>query len=378
MCRIKSTFIPHVRGKWKGTYPRTAQYNWQCVSRPGPATIYLPYANIRRCMNKHVVRNPKIPARKLPRKGRSKRCLITRLPMEILLQITEYLVPTSDSYHAFPTKKNRFNSDRITVLHKFCEVTSDGEEQVISAQISEPRKHRTALASTCRVLSEAYYTTMYGNNHFICEVASDAVYPTPVGPQAAVVSWSKNVRNKLTQALWPLTERTIQYVKHLTILGTLQWDQSDSARAALRVQIMRAVKLLESAQNTKSLTIDLRTGRPWCYKTPSPPPETTAAGRLSWNVQGPDDNVLRLRAPINEDTVKLKDLWELLQTLRGFRDVVLSGEISSESAEELSAKMMAPQVVSESAKAAAKPDRSGLKRKRAAQGDRQTRSRQKA
>ena len=289
---------------------------------------------------------PEDPVSLLPTKGRSKKCQITNLPMEILLQIAEYLVPTDASFHVFPSTWQPYGGIRSTIVHKFSEEARDEEDQVKPGTHSQPRQHLTAFAQTCHVLSEAYYETMYSRNHFIFELSSHEVHPVIDGPAApSVESWTKVIRGK-RHNLWPLTERSIQYVRHLTILGTLHWEKTTKTEWYLRNHLLSAIELLQHAQHLKSLTVDLRYARrPACHKNPvqapPPPPEFDPHRRLAWGVPGWQDTVLRLRSAITEEGYPgLVAFWNLFKDLRGFRDVVLSGHITAEMVEDLRTRMM--------------------------------------
>jgi hypothetical protein len=298
--------------------------------------------------------------------------------MEILLQIIGYLVPTGASFHIFLTTKPNYGGTTCTILHKFCEESSDAEERVVLNKVEPITYNLTALARTCRVLSEAYHTMMYGYNHFIFELSSDKVYPIIEGAYPPrVESWTKRLRGS-RPPMWPLTEHTMQYVKNLTLLGSL--GEARWAKMALRQQILPAVRLSKLAQQLNSLTVDLRSGlvRP-NPKSPPPVPGVGPNGRLGWSVQGPEDTVLRLRNPItSDDDPSLEGLWELFEDLRGIRDVVLSGHISVQMAEDLRAKMMSERAPLAAANAASRRQASSSKRKRVDESKRQVKSRRKA
>ena len=298
--------------------------------------------------------------------------------MEILLQIIGYLVPTGASFHTFLTTTTNYGGGIWTILHKFCKEPSDVEQRVVLNKVEPITYNLTALARTCRVLSEAYHTTMYGYNHFIFELSSGKVYPIIEGAYPPrVESWTKRLRGS-RPPMWPLTENTVPYVKNLTILGSL--GEARWAKMALRQQILPAVRLSKLAQQLNGFTVDLRSGlvqpNP---KFPPPVPGVGPNGRLAWGVRGPEDTVLRLRNPItSDDQPGLEEFWELFEDVRGVRDVVLSGHISAEMAKELHAKMTSERVPPVVAKAASKPQSSSSKRKRVGEPQREVKSRRKA
>ena len=410
---------PHIRGKWRGKLPRPIYVYWPPfptypggpAAEPRNAIINLPIGHNQRGINKKITAGRESPALLLPKKGRSRKCIIKRLPMEILLQIAQYLVPTDASFHVFPSTREPWGGSRSTILHKFSDAASEEGDQVKHDSHSHAREHLTALAQTCHVLSEAYYEAMYGHNHFIIELSSHEVYPAIEGPATpAVESWTKVMPSR-RQGLWPLTEGSIPYVRHLTILGTLHWEETNLQRTAVRKHLLSAIRLLKQVQHIKSLTVDLRQlPRPSNPKIqpqmlpqmPFPPPDPLDLGsnrRLGWGVHGPQDTVLRLRNVITHDDFPgLVEFWSLFEDLRGFRDVVLSGHITAEMAEELRSKMMSKLEPLQSAKdkaelpapcqparrctrgqaEAADPQKSGLKRKRGAESSKPLKSRRRA
>ena len=300
--------------------------------------------------------------------------------MEILLQVTEYLVPTGSSFHVFPTTRTRYGGARSTCLHMFCEQSSEPQDRVVDGRIIPIKRHLTALAQTCRVLSEAFCATMYGSNYFIFELSSHEVYPSIEGHcPLPVESWTRVLRGKRS-AMWPLTKRTIQYVKHLTILGSLSWKEDELAKNALREKIVVTVRLLKLALQLKSLTVDLRSGL--IAPSPKSPPSFSTVGpngRLGWSVQGPADTVLRLREPITSDEHHgMEEFWEMFEDLRGIRDIVLSGHVNVQMAEDLRAKMMSERASPVAAKAASKPQANSLKRRKGDESQRPLKSRRKA
>jgi hypothetical protein len=331
--------------------------------------------------------------------------LIKRLPMEILLQIAAYLVPTDVSFHVFPSTREPWGGSRSTILHKFSEVAYEEDDRVEHDAHSRAREHLTALAQTCHVLSEAYYEAMYGRNHFIIELASHEVYPGIEGPVTpAVESWTRVMPSK-RQGLWPLTEGSLPYVRHLTILGTLHWEETNLQRTALRRHLLSAIRLLKQEQHLKSLTVDVRSeprpSNPKMLQTPFPPQPLDLGPnrRLGWGIQGPQDTVLRLCSVItHDDSPSVVEFWKLFEDLRGFRDVVLSGHITAEMMEDLRAKMTSELEPLPSAndnpaspasrhpvrrrtrgqEEAAEPQKRGLKRKRGVESSKPLKSRRQA
>ena len=298
--------------------------------------------------------------------------------MEILLQIIGYLVPTGASFHIFPTTTTNYGGASWTILHKFCEEPSDVEQRVVLNKVEPITYNLTALARTCRVLSEAYHTMMYGYNHFIFELSSDKVYPIIEGAYPPrVESWTKRLRGS-RPPMWPLNENTMPYVKTLTLLGSL--GEARWAKLALRKQILPAVRLVKLAQQVNSLTVDLRSGLvPPNPKSPPPIPGVGPNGRLAWSVRGPEDTVLRLRDPITSDEHPgLEEFWELFEDVRGIRDVVLSGHISVEMVQDLRAKMTSERAPPVVAKTASKLQATSSKRKRAGESQKEVKSRRKA
>ena len=173
MCRPKRRYQPHVRGKWRGFLPQIQYtHSWpqapidpksskSAINLPGSINRY--HGNFKTGSEQAAVQAPD-SAPLLPKKGRSRKCFITKLPMEILLQIAEYVVPTGGSYHAFPSTRERFSGDRKTILHALFGEADNEQERVRAGRMTQPRQHLTAMARTCRVLSEAINEVMYGKN----------------------------------------------------------------------------------------------------------------------------------------------------------------------------------------------------------------------
>lgn len=387
MCRPRP-LPPHVRGKWRGSLPHSTGHAW-CQSPPtGTSTINLPvlsykfHGNLKATEETAAIQNA-VLARLLPYKGRLRKCMIIELPMEILLEIVGYLVPTGTSFHVFPSTKERYNGGpRKTTLHKFCaEPLNEADRVMKGGTISAPRPHLTALARTCRILYEAYHEIMYGRNYFILEISASDVFPTIEGPTSMPVeSWTKLVHGKLHQPMWPLTHNSIQYVRHLTLLGTSHPTGDQSTSTTLRAHFLKAADLLKQARRLHDLTIDVRKGSHSfvSLKAPQPLPEFNPNRRLKWGVQGAGDSVLRLCKTItSEQQPSIAEVWELFEDINGVRDVVLSGHITPEMAEDLRAKMMGPAVISPGSKTPRTLQKSAMKRKRVSEPLKSTKRRRR-
>lgn len=287
-------------------------------------------------------------------KTEPKRCLITQLPFEILLQITRYLVPSAATFHVYPIS-DRYPSTTLqtdgipaTVVHKFSKEPLDVEDRLNRNFVYSPAGvHLTALARTCRILSEAYHTGLYGGNRFIFELPSHGVVnpqPYVVGPPEAeppVESWARLFEGK-SGVLWPLSERTASYVRDLTFIVTLQRTEESWAKAELTDRVQRVVQALNPLHNITSLTIDIRT-EPRLNAKPTTFPfvlQFAPEQRLSWSVRGHSPILgVREMSTLPEACTAIRSMWFAFGDLRGIRDVELSGDVDAELAQELTAVM---------------------------------------
>ena len=380
MCRPRRIYRPHVRGKWQGSLP-VLQYPYHWTQAPvdhnSKSVINLPtsfryHGNLKAGFEQAAVDAADL-ALLLPKKGRSRKCRITKLPMEILLQIAEYVAPFGSSYHAFPSTRERWGGARKTILHAFSAEAINEEDRVKVGRMSQPRQHLTAMARACRVLSEAYYEVMYGSNFFIIEISATDVFPMIDGPTSTrVESWTKLAHGKLRQPMWPLTNQSIRYVKHLTILGTMHWDEKHAVTT--QGNFYKAVHMLDQARRLSSLTIDLRRiPEPVPYVPLAPPTYPSSAAtpnlnaRLGWGVQGQEDTALRLRSAIfdSDECSGLAESWDIFNGLRGVREVILSGHTTKELADGLRARMMSQAAPANPGDGLGKAKKSSLKRKAA-------------
>lgn len=267
----------------------------------------------------------------------TKKCLLTQLPNEVLIHIMRYLIPYDQSFHIFDYE-NEYRR-RSTMIHRFCKPISDIREADPIAGNIQP--HITALATVCRRLSDIFHTVMYGDNRFIFELGMSTVWPRPIAKSQTslcnVESWAR-IYEAIHECLWPLTARTSVYVKDVTILVTKSYQELNKYERLILIEHLSHVnRLFNCSQNLASFTVDM--------STPAGPHESVSQ-RLGWKNSGEGDHILKLREVIRcppkcEDCGGFDSLWELLKDIRCKNDVVLSGHIRSELADEMRGAMIA-------------------------------------
>jgi len=282
------------------------------------------------------------------------KCCLTDLPMEILVQIFEFVLPCDETFHVFDfendyrrksTMIHRFHAPHPTPSRKGDERGGNGN---IDPVAGNTQPYITALATVNRSLSHVFHDILYGSNRFIFELGSCSVWPRPVAHShsnlQSVESWSRIYESSHTQnqvhkppCCWPLAPRTAAYLRDITLLITKSYQELHKAeRILLTAQLNYATSLLTQARNLTSLTVDM--------STPSGPHEALSQ-RLGWKTKGDRPHVLRLREPILcsaacEDCGGFAGLWGLLAGVSVGRAAILSGHICSEMARGLREGML--------------------------------------
>ena len=268
---------------------------------------------------------------------------LPRLPTEIIEHILSYLIPVDVTYHIFAHPPDR----KTTVIH-FVEKKQTNRNPAVSRHFPS-RRNLTALASVNRRLNKMFMSTFYGSNRWILELSDDASWPTPTfkhepaflenllsvvklmaGPPE-IHSWAR-LFNVPFNGCWPLNERSIPFVRDLTVAITVLTQPT--VRDALELEVRRFTDLLKHSQLMCSLTIDVQRNA-----------ALEASRRLSWNIPGYPSHVLKVRkskyrCPEGCSVCRnMSWLWDLFKDVACASNVVLSGHISEKTAQQLEESM---------------------------------------
>ncbi|KAF2482100.1 hypothetical protein BDY17DRAFT_300292 [Neohortaea acidophila] len=265
------------------------------------------------------------------------KCLLPLLPNEVLIQIMRYLLPLEQSFHVFNYESDQ--GKRTTMIHRLC-TPYNIDQNPLDPVAGNTSPNITALASVCHALSDVYHAVMYGENRFIFELGTSAMWPRPIAKSQSglhnVESWARAYEASYG-TLWPLTQRTSAYVKNVTLLVTKSYQEANKYERILLTAQLNAVQgLLSAAPNLNYLTIDMSTTNG---------PHEAVSQRLGWKLSGEDEHVLKLREVVNcasscEDCPGFHSFWELLRDVRCKKEVTLSGHISGELADEMKRAMV--------------------------------------
>lgn len=321
------------------------------------------------------------------------RPLIYNLPNEILLRIFAYIVPTRAAYHIFPARyhdrppfpspdghardrccaacrDNTRNAGLFaedgdslgTMIHRVSRLPCDAD--------SRPARHFAALASTCHRFAVLYRKLFYGGNQFVLEIAADglkprimveapAMEPSDYDPDEVLAaaregrslpwptSWPKSqaaLWNTHPNGLWPLTEGSLPFVRHLTVLATLSERPSFEEVQHFERRLHAIVRSLQVDCSLLSLTVDITvdaqfrsapTMRICSYSSDTRfrPQWQLMTTKLKFDANRSRDVLLWLQGPRRlGERETYAELWECLRPLHGIENVVLAGHISDDRA----------------------------------------------
>ena len=202
----------------------------------------------------------------------------------------------------------------VTICHQL-RLATPGEHDV-----TNHRSNGASLASVCRSFKEVCYTVMYGENHFIFDLAMRGVQPQISGhhlpAQGALESWFKIFDGKPT-GLWPLTPNSSLHLKEVTILAELVPKDGNKKRQALKERFVEVLSMFTKAEHSlKKLTVHVE--------------KTTDCEhghkRLGWNVCGEDDFVSRVNRPrlLNADCQPTSNFLDFIKEIVSVEDIALS------------------------------------------------------
>lgn len=271
----------------------------------------------------------------------TQRCLITKLPDEILVQILRYLTPTGESYHVFPTCRAWHNEgDLVTAIHRFRHVELD-EHGKIDPSYFDTLRRRTAMASVCRRLQDLYYSSFYGDNKFIFEIQMmDWIGTVTSSANDPILSWTKYCDVAPT-SIWPFHKRSAPYVKDLTILIGFHDPGDYHEFACQQAHLESFVDSLTTRHSLTKLAIDVRarSPRPKSYKVPFWHFEVPRLGRGAHSLHF-ELSPTSIEGWRTSEKGLSDAFWERLpQGLRGLRTVEITGPLKPTHADENVATM---------------------------------------
>lgn len=267
-------------------------------------------------------------------------CMFTALPDEILVRIFEYAVPTGLIVHVFP----RGTNGKGTVVHIF----GAGKRSRTVPPASG------AVASVCQRFADLYYSLMYGGNRWVFEMAMN---PTAARFEGASLheleSWSRYY-DTLHWDSGPLSARSAKYIKHLTILMTLEFNNYKGGYNKLHIKALtarldRVLAYFEEYSGLKSFNMHVN-GMHMCSKLPR---DGRYGFPIYWTRHEDGEYAFKWEHKLErqehpywqndeEDIEAAKPVWESLGHLNNVTEVRLNGVISPEMAEEWSARVRRP------------------------------------
>ncbi|KAK3720636.1 hypothetical protein LTR37_003685 [Vermiconidia calcicola] len=248
------------------------------------------------------------------------RCMITKLPCEILRQILDYIVSSGCVYHFLPC---RYMKEPAQVV-----------QRLNNAKASFPTCVDVSLAATCSALHGTVCSILYGENDFIFNISAASINTSISSTTfSGFESWSR-VLGTAPQSLGSIGVHAAKYIKHASLIIALPIGYGTREVGTLRAIVQKAVDVLRRATNMEHLTIDFQLPA-WVGGHKG----ALGIDRLAAHV---DAKTGKLNVRVLDPT--LEPVWrrnkaeralEPLLGLKGVKEILLSGMISETFTEEL-------------------------------------------
>ena len=218
-------------------------------------------------------------------------CRLLALPAELLLRVTEYVVPPSGILHVTRQKSiSALQRQEYSTFRPFTHVTHFTEhlDRCLPASGAVWNDGPTlsgtlALARTCRRLNDVFCTVLYGGNWWLFEL-TDSVYPWHklLILAGGLKCWSRlHTHSAVADAgarCWPLTQHTAQDVRDVSVL--VSGDSFEEAE--MQVKTEGVLSLFQEGLQLRSLAVDIMPlesrfgdGRKWLVVEVGPGREVT-------------------------------------------------------------------------------------------------------
>ena len=162
---------------------------------------------------------------------------------------------------------------------------------------------------------------MYGENHFLVELAASTLQPSITGelPASGLHSMLSG-SERSPEDLWPFSTGAVKYLKQVTIMAVIDGRAPHFKLLELKQRFERLVGRLQSGDCLQKLTIDVN-GESDHYLE-----------RLCWGLAGKNDFMIRVKdvRPVDEDDDKVKLFLQTLGKLPDVEQFVLSVQPESE------------------------------------------------
>ncbi|KAI5361464.1 hypothetical protein Slin15195_G125790 [Septoria linicola] len=204
---------------------------------------------------------------------RTRRCLITELPSELIQHILSYLVHSGGAYHFMVARKtathaavliqkfvaepsditspNRGAGNGVHSLNTF----SDNAREVLPSTGSS----HMSIASTCQRLQQETYACLYGRNQFLFNLSAGPVHHEVGSPNFRhFSSWSRVLPDNSATPFGPVGRRAASFLRSLTLVVSLPPAAGTTEVSALEKIVADAAELLQGSACLDKLTIDLQ------------------------------------------------------------------------------------------------------------------------
>lgn len=254
--------------------------------------------------------------------------MIFELPVEIMRQILDYMLPSGQTFHFLPARDQK---QHVQVVQRLA-LTESNEQSGTPTYL--------ALAATCRELQDLIYAIVYGENDFIFNISAVPVRAKLRSSNfRKFTSWSRLLR-QTPQPLGPLTARAATYIKKVTLLIALTPSHGTKDVNELEKLVTEAAEILTHCKRLQHLTIDFQLAPRVARNDDALSVDRLDVdfrdGQLEVGIWKPE--VETVRRPNMTQRVLLP-----LMRIRGVRKLALSGTMSEDVFGELQAALLGPQ-----------------------------------